>query len=400
MKIVVCDDEQEMAEEWAAAIEAIGIPGAEISRMADPLEEVSLLVRRKVAVREKRNLAECPSGFDGIDVLVVDYDLVLLDAEGSRTTGEGIARLARTYSQCGAIVVMNQYKGAQFDLGMRGHLESFADFNVDAELVGSASLWKKIAPTASEFNPTTWTPLTDFLAAAQEFATTLETAGFDANLMHIMGLEQDALVELSDTAFGFLSVDAETTDDLAALTLREFLRRSLEDDVVEYMSANAEKLLFGFAAFRLIKWLDRAVLRPMDVLIDPPHLVDRLPFLVDENNVDVSDPEAWTNAVLNPQEALNWEILEKFHNATASRILGKTVFDWFRIDADDAIGELQDAYLEKETERFHLTEDTSRFVKKDELTRFRADFHNFGDRRAIEKLDGITYGPLRRMRFG
>jgi hypothetical protein len=54
---------------------------------------------------------------------------------------------------------MNQFKGPQFDLGMRGHRDSFADVNIDANLVGRASLWEDLTPQDGQFDPTTWTPL-------------------------------------------------------------------------------------------------------------------------------------------------------------------------------------------------------------------------------------------------
>ena len=63
--------------------------------------------------------------------------------------------------------------------------------------------------------------------------------------------------------------------------------------------------------------------------------------------------------------------------------MGRYVFDWYRMVDDDRIEELQDVYLDRvdELPRFFLAEDTSRFVEREKLTRYRADFHNFGDRR-------------------
>jgi hypothetical protein len=138
----------------------------------------------------------------------------------------------------------------------------------------------------------------------------------------------------------------------------------------------------------------------MDVLVDCLHLVDRLPFMIDPAKVDPADPAEWTKAAAKPTDWLRWDVLEQYHNKLASDALGKAVFDWYRIVKDDKIDEMQDAYLGEPGIRFHLAEDTSRFVKKDALKRYRADFHNFGDRRAIEDLDDISYGPLRRVTFG
>lgn len=381
------------------AIKAVLPEDYDVARMETAKDEVSTLLLRKIAVEKGENPLAHATDFDEIDVLVVDYDLLHLDDAGGRTTGEGIARLARSLSKCGAIVVMNQYKG-QFDLGMRGHLDSFADVNIDAPLVGRAALWKRLDEATGEFNPTTWTPMPVLLDAARKLAATLAEKGIDAPILPLIGLDTAALAELSDTAFGYLSLKAQTAEDLAAVTLRQFLRRSLDEGFVECLLAKAPEILFGFAAFRLVKWLDRAVLRPMDVLIDGLHLVDRLPFMIDSTKADVNDPAAWVRAAAEPSSSLRWDLLKEYHNELASSALGRTVFDWFRLANDDKIDEMQDAYLEGDPARYYLAEDTSRFVEKDALTRYRADFHNFGDRRGIENLADVTYGPLRRIRFG
>lgn len=389
-----------MAEEWVASISDVAPDGYEVTRLESAKDAISRLLMRKLAIKDGGDLGSIDSEFDDIDILVVDYDLVHLDGDGSRTTGEGVARLARNFSNCGVAVVMNQFKGTQFDLGMRGHLESHADLNIDAELIGTPSLWKTVSPAAGTLNPTTWTPLESILASGRSLKELLGKSKFDQQILPSLGLDEDALVELSDTAYGFLNVEAETSEQLLKTTLEHFLKRNLDEDVYQPLADASPEFLFGFASFRLRKWLERAVLRPMDVLIDIPHLIDRLPFLIDADKADVTQSESWTAACLNPNELLKWDAIDKFFNPAASAVLGKQVFNWYLVSENDEIGDLQDKFLQNDAEKFHLVEDTSRFVPVDSLTRFRADFHNFGDRRAIEKIPGISYGPQRRMRFG
>lgn len=400
MRIRVCDDVEVNIGEWVAEIKG-AVPGDfDVARMEDAKDKVSDLLQRKFAVEKGRCPLEHPTEFDDIDVLVVDYDLLHLDDDGGRTTGEGIARLARSYSNCGAIVVMNQFTGPQFDLGMRGHLDSYADINIDADLVGQKALWADLTTVDQQFDPTTWTPLPALLAAARELRDKMAEAGPETKLMSLLGLELGALAEMSDTAYGFLSITAQTDQDLADLKVRDFLDRALDTDTVECLLKTAPALAYNFAAFRIIKWLERAVLRPMNVLVDAAHLIDRLPFVIDSSRTDVANPAAWIEAAAKPDEKLYWDLLKPYLNDLASGVLGRPIFDWFRLANDDKIDELQDAYLETQAPRFYLAEDTSRFVSKDALTRYRADFHNFGDRRAIEYLDKFAYGPLRRIRFG
>lgn len=399
MRVRVCDDVETIADGWVDAIQAV-TQGYDVARMPAAKDEVSNLLRRKLAAEKGEDPMSHACGFDDVDILAVDYDLLHLDEAGGRTTGEGVARLARTFSKCGVIVVMNQYKGPQFDLGMRGHLDSFADINVDANLVGRAALWNYLEPAEGQFQPTTWTPLPALLGAARTLSEAFEAGGFDTQIMPSVGLGQDALRELSDTAFGFLSLEAQTAEQLSGLSVGEFLRRSLSEDLVATLMSNAPKILFDFAAFRVAKWLERAVLRPMDLLIDSSHLIDRLPFLIDPEKVDVSDASQWAKAAAAPADTLRWQLIHKYKNEKASDVLSRTVFDWFLLEKDEAIDELQDAYLENEQVRYFLAEDTSRFVSREAVTRYRADFHNFGDRRAIERLKDITYGPMRRVSFG
>lgn len=400
MRVRVCDDDEAMADGWVAAIKKV-TDGYDVERMASAKEEISKLLLRKIAAEKKQDPTAVPCGFDDVDILAVDYDLLHLDEDGSRTTGEGVARLARTFSSCGVIVVMNQFKGPQFDLGMRGHLDSHADLNVDANLVGRPALWRDLEPAAGQFDPTTWTPLPSLFAAVRTLAADLEKTGLEATIMDLLGLPEPALAELSDTAFGFVDSKAETTEELSKVTVRGFLSQALPDEVlVKTLEAHSPKMLFSFTAFRIAKWLERAAFRPMDVLVDGLHLVDRLPFLIDPAKIDVESPDSWDKAAADPAEFLRWDILAKYRNDRASACLGRTVFDWYRLAEDDQIDQLQDAYIAADAVRFFLAEDTSRFVAREAVTRFRADFHNFGDRRAVERLVDITYGPMRRVTFG
>lgn len=400
MRVRVCDDVEETADGWVDAIKKV-TDGFDVERMASAKEEVSKLLLRKIEAEKEQNPLAVSCGFDDVDILAIDYDLLHLDEDGSRTTGEGVARLARTFSSCGVIVVMNQFKGPQFDLGMRGHLDSHADLNVDANLLGFPALWRVLEPAEGQFNPTTWTPLTSLLTAVRTLATDLEEAGLDEPIAELLGLPEPALEGLSDTAFGFIDLKAETSDQLAKVTVRGFLSQALRDEkLVETLKAHSPKTLFEFAAFRIAKWLERAVLRRMDVLVDGLHLVDRLPFLIDPKKIKVGDPDNWHKAVASPKDFLQWDILAKYHNEKASMYLGRTVFDWYRLAGDEQIDKLQDEYIIKDAGRYFLAEDTSRFVPREAVTRFRADFHNFGDRRAVERLGDVTYGPMRRVTFG
>ncbi|WNJ89592.1 hypothetical protein [Bosea sp. 685] len=399
MKIRVCDDSEDLSAICVEKICAV-VPDADVKRMDNAIAEVSKLLKRKTAAELDLDPPAGRTEFDEVDVLVIDFDLLHLDNDGSRTTGEGVARLARGYSDCGVVVVMNQFKVADFDLGMRGHLDSHADLNISAHLVGEKALWEELKPQEGRFDPTTWTPVPTLLASARKLTGAFDNGTLAAPIMPLLGLSADALGEISDTAFGFLSQNAETVEDLTALTVKDFLKEKFDEKALGNLERHSPHYLFRFAAFRLVKWMERAVLRPMNVLIDAAHLIDRMPFLI-ANEGAMGDAAHWIAAAAEPRRLLRWNLLERYHNAVASAVIGRDVFDWHRMIGDEAFDTLQDEFIEKGAERFYLAEDTSRFVAADRLVRFRADFHNFGDRRAIENLENVvSYGPKRRLQFG
>jgi hypothetical protein len=88
MQIRVCDDVETIADGWVVAIKAVVPDTFDVARMPDAKNEVSNLLTRKLAVEKGEAPMTLETAFDGIDVLVVDYDLLHLDETGSRTTGK------------------------------------------------------------------------------------------------------------------------------------------------------------------------------------------------------------------------------------------------------------------------------------------------------------------------
>lgn len=398
MQILVCDDQDDMIDTWLESLEAVKPDGSTVNRVPDAKKQISGLVSRKRAIREGGDLPNEGLDLDDCDVLIVDYDLLYLGTDGSRTTGEGVARLAREYSTCGAIVVMNQFEGAQFDLGMRGHIGSYADVNIDADLLGMAALWRDPA-RAGEFAPTIWTPAPKIANAMSDFSNTI-VKDFGQAILGLVGLGEEAATALSDDAFGFVSESAKTVDDLQKVTVADFCHQALDDDVASGLIKLKPEFAARFSAHRIAKWLDREALRPMSVLVDAFHLVERMPSVLNSDEINIADPSDWTRAAAQPTDLLRWELVKTFHNEAASSVLGRPVFNWFSMKDADQLEEAFENYLEGNNPRFRLAEDTSRFLPVESITPFRSDFHNFNDRRAIEYLEGISYGPLRRLSFG
>lgn len=226
-RVLVCDDDPAAATEWRAEIEQVLPAGAyevqPVPSSDDIKGAIQALLHRRVALIKPGPSPEQRCLFDEADVLVIDYDLVHVDEDNTRYTGEEVARLARAFSECGVVVVLNQFVEAQFDLSLRGHIKSFADLNIDGALLGNQGLWRE-GPWAG-FRPWHW-PVLD--RAVQQFrrrvAFLSDPQNFSIPILQMLRMTQGDAERLSDTAFGFLAPTAERYDQIAKWTFAEFLR--------------------------------------------------------------------------------------------------------------------------------------------------------------------------------
>jgi hypothetical protein len=193
---------------------------------------------------------------------------------------------------------------------------------------------------------------------------------------------------------------AEKLEDLAGVTAADLVVRLLGELEGNALLASAPDIANAFAVSRVAKWLDRAVLRPLDALIDAPHFVERWPFLIEPGQGDMSDPHFWRSLRGKEGEFLSAKTPPGARLAIADRLIGKEVYVLARVVDDDALHKLSDAFDFSASADVVFAEDTSRFVLRETATEFRAGFSNFNDRRFIEKLPDKTYGPQRRFAFG
>ncbi len=400
--VLVCDDEPTSADEWLENISA-ALPGETYNLLPRPSPEsisaaIRMLLSRREALRDKHARPEGSCLFDGVDVLIVDYDLLHIDEANTRHTGEGVARLARAFSTAGVIVVLNQYAEAQFDLSLRGHIESHADLNVDGRLVGHLGLWR--CGPWEQFRPWHWPVLVDAVISFRSRAANLAS---NANLSHpiseALGMFPPDGARLSDTAFGFLAPGAESFDALAQTTFEGFIRANSAAvdtrDADELLTHDPEACA-RIAACRVAKWLEREVLGPQDVLIDIPHLIQRCPFLL---RGDIQDLETWNRAVFGGAEHVS-PLVPKEAWFSAENWLSRPALWWRRIEAAEIIREARNKFDFAQAPDFVFVEDASKFVPLSDAVEFRAGFHNAFDRRFVRKFPDIRYAPQRRFAFG
>ncbi len=399
MKIRICDDEKESADNWVSEIKAALGDDHDIARVEDVLGAVENLVSRKKTILGEAT--DSPSEFgdlDGSDVLVIDFDLVHIDDGGARTSGEGVARLVQSYAECGYIVVLNQYQPViDFDLSLVGHLQSYADKNLNSELIGYTSLWKSDAE--AEFNPSYWTNIPDVVAGREKLLGELGD-NLDWSLLDFIELAPPDISKIGDTAFAFLSNEAQNIDDLSSVSAKEFLSNILDKDEAHAISSKTPKIANKLVVSRLAKWFDRLILRPLDTVIDVPHLAAKYPFLVEATSDEINSPDFWCDHSRQWEAHLKREMIKDAKLTNAEMLVGREVYSVARIEGLAEFEKLRDEFDYSNFPSIVFAEDISHFIEIADATEFRAGFHNFNDRRFVKNVDGKNYGPLRRFAFG
>lgn len=394
-KVFICDDEPDIAQVWKGAIsEAI----AEESQY-DPIEvpdrsaisnSIKMLIERQERARDGTDVTQTGCLFDQADVLIIDYDLVHIDDNSTRYTGEGIARLARAFSTVGVIVVLNQHPEVQFDLSLRGNLESHADMNIEGELIGSKGLWTEEVEKTG-FLPWYWPMLSD---ATDRFRSRCEFVllNLDKPILPSIGFGLEEASALSDSAFGFLGPNVDNENDLMRVTFDDFTQDNSNAVDIKNSQNISDTAKSRICAARLSKWLERSVLGAQDILIDLPHLMQRMPFLFD---VDVSDIGGW-NASTAKDAAERLKDEAKPYVLEQPNWLSKPAIWWPRLTQDLDVQKVRSTFDYGLCPNFVFLEDTSQFVEIEEAREFRAAFHNQYDLRFAKEVEDIKYAPRRR----
>lgn len=394
-KVLICDDSPELAAEWSRSVASVA--SAEVYEILSPPnneqinDAIKVLLSRRNAIRNDQDFSDESCLFDDVDILFVDYDLLHIDEDNARYTGEGVARLARCYSNCPVIIVLNQYQEAQFDLSLQGHLISHADLNIDVELISSPGLWN--APPWAGFRPWHWEVLNNIVKRQREITKEVEKL-LDQRIVDFLGMHDQAVERLSDSAFGFIAPQAKSTAEFGAQTIRSFIEHSMDKRDSPALLRRSPELATRYACSRISKWLERAVLGPQDVLVDIPHLIQRFPFLI---KGDMKDIDCWNAAIHNP-DLLN-QIPQDCRFGPQDWI-SRPAFWWHRLEINEELRAQRDELNYAAVPDFVFLEDISKFDLFTEAKEFRAGFHNQFDGRFVKPITNIRYAPQRRFAFG
>ena len=392
--VLICDDDIDVCVQWVKAVRAVAPPErydvAEAPGRDDLQDAIQELFARQSALLagHRRERSRCL--FDGVDILILDYDLLHIDERNARHTGESLARLVRVCTTAGVVLIVNQFD-AHFDLSLRGHLSSHADLNLQGDLLGSSGLWTD--PPWEGFRPWHWQTL-HRAVETQRTRQQLVAEHFNEPVVDVLGMREEDHLCLSDTAVGFIAPDARDWAATRKHTFASFVASLGNGKCMSALLKVDEEAACRFAASRIGKWLERRVLGPQNVLIDLPHLIQRFPFLWED---DLQNPAIWTAAVCGAEPAKRGIPESCWFEPTA--FLSRPAIWSSRLLEQAGIRETRASFDYARVPPFVFLEDTSAFEQLQEATQFRAGHHNGYDRRFAKCVAGKVYAPQRRLAF-
>lgn len=390
--IVIYDDEKRSGEQYLETLKEskyINKYFEEIKSIESRefLQELNLLKRRQLDLRDGESWTDESSLFDEISVFIIDYDLVKASDGGSFLTGENVSYYVRCFSKCRIIIGLNQFGTNNFDLSLKGNPESYADLNIGSEQLDNPGLWGGMT---DGFRPWYWPDIPGHLSNLFNKTKDLE-GNLDERIFDFFALPEEIIGILPRSVSEFIGEEPTKT------TFREFLTESgnglsRKDNNIDKMDEDIQALV---TASRISKWLEQLVLPGQNILIDAPHLVQRYPSLLAG---DHSNTETWnkTTTFEEPDKmGIDHEKIEDYQfkkNHWLSRPA------WFLnglINCQD-IREVADPWTREPIE-FVFCEDSSSFHRKEECLEFLAELESPYIRRHVRIFNGIDYTP--RVRF-
>lgn len=424
MKVLICDDEPQRSAEIAGRVADAG--QAEPVQLLDPqltteLKKLFASVKQCIDDPEKFTaLPELPFS-DGVDIVILDNNLAHLDVTGARLTAESIAGYIRAFTTAPYIISLNKNPEVDFDLRyLVGDYSTRADLALNTKHLANPALWTRDAASAeSGFLPWYWPQL--------EMAHTRRLNQYEFVLKHLndpvlptLGFDDEAISLLSPHALGALSPNAESDgvhprglppNQIRFRDVFEARDRSLpvQDErrqlsgAVKAGNEVIREIIARVVAADIDLWFRRDVVGPQEPLVDVPHLLMRLPFLLGGRANDINEWNECVGIDATPY-GMEQELYDKH--------LGRTEFEhdiwvphasfwWHKLKADESLNELFFA------EEGHwadavFCEDRSVFLERspqDEEAapiEFPAEFEGSWVRRYVARIENFQYAPRSR----
>ena len=407
MNITVWDDDTDAARRWGRELEdelgsGIFVEAHDAGAIVGELHV--LHERRKDYLESGGSGEEGTSVLDGTDVLIVDNDL--FDLPGfNDLTAETVAVRAGVYTGCGYIVALNLSPDLDFDLTLVGDIGSKVDLHINDSFVADPGLWK-ICPNGGTYRPWQWPLLLDaatsYRSRVDDLVSLLSSDEGDRPILKHLGFEEGAVSRLSRSARAFL----HPTIPVGDVSFRNFVHGNAKavsvKDGDRIFESEDVKRMARVAARRIYRWLNRMVVDAQDVLIDLPHLVERVPFVVPEGRR--GEVEGWNDFARLCEAPVG--LVEDALGAQAADLGGwvdRPVFWSEQLETDETLERVFAARESDTHAQLVFCEDASSFHRSEDCDEFVAAHNSLSDRRFVRWFDDeqreIKYGPQSRFAF-
>lgn len=426
MKVLVCDDRPDNCSRIVASINSLGLPDVKVEGLCgehgrDLDEEIALLFQRvRHKLGETSDVPPDETKFDSADLVFLDNNLAYLSTGGVRFTAESIIGYVRAFTSAGYIVSLNKNPEVDFDLRyLVGDYASRADMALNERHVSSKWLWTREREASNRFRPWYWPKLISEPQRRREQIAFVE-AHLDDPIVVSFGFSPESIDLLSRHALGTLSplseipaaggdeaksVDKITFRDMFLASSRAIPDEGDRSKLSELSNLSDIKRVIAQAVTSDVDlWIRRDIIGPQEVLVDVPHLLTRMPFIL-QNAAEIS---LWNKAI--EETEAPFSLVENLF----SKHLSSALFDmpawslvpcfwWSQLQKDSALNQLFYEANQQWADAI-FCEDTSKFIDKfvssdDNPREFVAEFEGPWERRYVSGVRGFKYAPRSRFAF-
>ena len=411
MKVLICDDEAWQCRQTEQAIDG----RAEVSSLAGTDLKCALTALFNGIARvleEGSGPEEAPDTerFKGFDLAIVDNNLTALQLDGARLSAEGIMGYLRAFTDVPYIVSLNKNPHVDFDLRyLFGDYQSLADLALNARHLSNPRLWE--GSVGRGFAPWYWPRLEDAAVRREKQMEFLGRGdGLDRSVWDALEFPPEAEDYLSRRAKDvLLSGDQHMRD----ATFLAFFERSRAMPPAELQRVKqraeegnrvAQSATLHVTAHEVDRWLRRDVLGSQDVLVDVPHLVAQMPFLLGSRQGEL---QGWNDAVADASSpfGLDAEFFEAHLEKARFREFAWApvpCFWWPALKRDDSLrehffkaaGDWPDCVFCEDVSQFvRMSGEGGRAVPLE----FEAEIDGSWPRRFVSNVDGYHYSPRSRI---
>ena len=436
LKVLVCDDIEARGQDTIAEMDKARnkIEKASIDIRIHEMFENDLSKRLKqlfddVAKHLPSDNSEKTESIDPFDhaefdcdIVIIDNNLASLDIKGARLTAEAVAGFVRAFTNARYVVSLNKNPAVDYDLRyLVGDYQTQADLALNTHHLSNPALWTgNPQDTDDGFLPWYWPVLGSVSEKRHEQIVFIKN-DIGSTIVKTLDFPQESVDYLSRHAVGTLTPTAIAEDigmqdriPLSSVTFMDFFLHSCRslpayadrERLVRQASDGNElsrEVVARVVAAEIDKWLRRDVLGPQDVLVDVPHLLMRMPFLLGDKVVDV---ERWHDSltITEPPFGMNQEIYNEYiadSRFSKDRLMKSPCFWWPMLKENEALNDLFFGSNGNWPDVV-FCEDVSQFrnvTPSDEDTgpkEFAAEFEGSWRRRYASLLPCKTYSPKSR----